>query len=84
MTSLSTNTSLPISAEDRIRAAQSPQEVGFVLIALAGEGIGFPQLIEAIVDAKIEDSHLPEGTNRAEVKKGLETLFGSLGILFRK
>ena len=72
-----------ISPEDRIRAAKSPHEIGFALVALAGEGVGLPQMIEAIVDAKIEDSQLPEGTSRAEVKKGLGTLFAGLGALFR-
>ncbi len=67
-----------ISPEDRIRAAQSPQEVGLVLIALAGEGLGLSQMVEAIVDAKVEESHLPKGTNRAEVKKGLMTIFDAL------
>lgn len=74
----------PLSPEDRIRAAKSPEEVGFALIALAGEGVGFTQMLGAIVDAKVEDSHLPQGTSRAEVKKGLQTLFGGLGVLFAK
>lgn len=74
----------PVSPEDRIRAAQTPEEIGFALIALAGEGVGFTQMIGAVVDAKLEDSHLPKGTNREEVKKGLATLFGGLGVLFHK
>lgn len=74
----------PLSPEDRIRAAKSPEEIGFALIALAGQGVGFTQIIGAIVDAKVEDSHLPQGTSRADVKKGLQTLFGGLGALFAK
>lgn len=71
-----------MTPEQLIRAAQTPEEVAFVLIGLVGKGLCFEQLVGAVVDAKIEDSHLPDGTNRDQVKLGFKQLFGGFAKLF--
>lgn len=71
-----------MTPEERIRAAQTPEEVTFALIGLVGNGLDFEELLSAVVDAKIDDSRLPDGTNREQVKAGLTQLFGGFARFF--
>jgi len=69
--------------EERIRAAKTPGEVAFVLFGLAGEGLGLPDIISAAVDAKIDDSELPKGTDRTSVKTGVVKVFAQVLALVK-
>lgn len=61
----------PLSPEERLRKATTATEVACVLVSFLGEGKKISEIVSLVVDAKVEDSQLPEGTNRESLKKGM-------------
>lgn len=60
-----------LNPEERLRKATTTAEVACVLISFLGEGKKAPEIISLFVDAKIEDSQIPEGTDRESLKRGM-------------
>jgi hypothetical protein len=60
-----------LNPEERLRKATTAAEVACVLISFLGEGRKAPEIVSLFVDAKIEDSQIPEGTDRESLKKGI-------------
>ncbi len=65
-----------ISPEDAVRLANNPFEILAVTIGLVGQGKKTSEIVSLFVDAKIEDSQLPEGVDRESLKKGIVEILG--------
>lgn len=70
------------TSEDKIRRAKTPGDFCFLVAGMIGEGKNTSEIVSSLFDAKVEDSDLPEGTDRAMVKKGVLSLLEELRRLW--
>jgi hypothetical protein len=68
---MSEKAAISFNPEERLRKATTAAEVACVLISFLGEGRKAPEIVSLFVDAKIEDSQIPEGTDRESLKRGV-------------
>lgn len=68
---MSEKTAISPSPEERLRKTTTTAEVACVLISFLGEGKKASEIVSLLVDAKIEDSQIPEGTDRESLKRGV-------------